>query len=227
MTWVISIFQSSCCYIPGTYWRPKCCWCCRYFFLKIPWLTWNLQQNAENEWTWWTDSSLRCCFPQVQRTEKPQEHALPCLCCWGFVLVHLWSSFSPLFSWRCHKRPTHILLLGRMCSVDGTFFGYSWRVAAFYNIQINIHVHLETHDAFRIVSNPNPHAATSGRLCWSEKACALTFTVKGFHEEMDCEQHILHHTPTICNIGFFLGGDCDAMHHQIFFNNCFYSTPYV
>ncbi len=141
-----------------------------------------------------------------------QEHALPCLCCWGFVLVHLWSSFSPLFSWRCHKRPTHILLLGRMCSVDGTFFWYSWRVAAFYNIQINILVHLETHDAFRIVSNPNPHAATSGRLCWSEKACALTFTVKGFHEEMDCEQHILHHTPTICNIGFFLGGGlrCDA-----------------
>lgn len=39
-----------------------------------------------------------------------------------------------------------------MCSVGGSFFAYSWRVSAFCNIQINIHVHLETHDAFRIVS---------------------------------------------------------------------------
>ena len=155
-------------------------------------------KRRKNTWTWWTSDSSKTggqfsssSADRLHRNTHCHVSVVEVLFLFTFDLLFLLCSPDVVTS------DLHIsCCLAGCAALMVPFFGYSWRVAAFYNIQINILVHLETHDAFRIVSNPNPHAATSGRLCWSEKACALTFTVKGFHEEMD---HPTAHTPSHSN----------------------------
>lgn len=82
-------------------------------------------------------------------------------------------------------------------------FTYSWRVSAFCNIQINIHVHLETYDAFRIVSIAPIHMQPL-QVVYAEakKPASWRLMAKGLTRRNGQWTAGL---PTTCNIGILFG----------------------
>lgn len=196
-----------------------------FFFLTIPWIAWSFQQNAENGWTWWTVSSLLLLFSSssadwktlCQRTWMKNEDTD----CAGTSNMH------------CHVSVVEVLFLFTfdlflLCSPDvvtsdlhisSCLARCAALVVSFLLIlggfQLSVTYRYKhpcaPWDVWYLpdcVYSPNPRAATSGRLCWSEKTRVLTVNRKRLdHEEMDSEQQIFQ---LLATRAYCLGWRCDV-----------------